>query len=302
MVSYLLIFAASFYILWKNFLKKKTDFWSTGIFTSLFIAYFVQNLTVFDMVSSYLMFFLSLAFIASLEKKENLQEAKITNLNPLIFSLIFIIFIFSFTFFVIQPTINDVNVISAIKPPPFSKEQLSLFKRTLSLSPLGKFQIRQFFVEQTLNNLYSAQLPNKNTKEEIEFLIQEMRKTIKESPLDYRSYLRLGQLLNFYSQIESNKILEAEEILKKAIEISPTNQQGYWQLSQNMLFQRKFEEALNLVEKAVKLEPKLLQSHLIVIQVAKIIGDNELVEKKIKEAIEIDPSWESEIKKILKDS
>ena len=95
------------------------------------------------------------------------------------------------------------------------------------------------------------------------------------------------------------KLARAEEILKKAIEVSPTNQQGYWALAQTKLYQGRFKEALSLAEKALSLEPKLLQSHLIVIQIAKIMGDKDLVQRKAQEAIEINPDWEADIKKIL---
>jgi len=84
---------------------------------------------------------------------------------------------------------------------------------------------------------------------------------------------------------------EAEKVLEKAIETSPTNQQGYWSLAQTRLYQGRFEDALSLAEKAVALEPNLLQSHLIVVRITQIIQDDELTERKIKEAIEINPAW-----------
>jgi putative inorganic carbon (HCO3(-)) transporter len=300
-ISYLLIFAAIFYILWKNFLKNKTDFFAPGIFTSLFVAYFVQNLTVFDMVSSYLMFFLSLAFVASFEKeKEFFRE--IREPKPPILTLIALGFLVSFTFFIILPTMSDANVILAIRAPAFSKERISFYKRSLSLSPLGKFQIRQFFAENTISAFYSAQTSSENMTEELKFLIGELEKSIKECPLDYRSYLRLGQLLNLYSQFDNSKIFEAEEILRKAIEISPKNQQGYWSLAQNMLYQGKFDEAIFLAQKAIDLEPNLESAHSILIQVALMAGKKDLAKQKFEEAIKINPNWEEDLRKILEGS
>jgi O-antigen ligase len=298
MISYLLIFVAIFYILWKNFIRKKTDFFAPGIFTSLFIAYFVQNLTVFDMVSSYLMFFLSLAFVASLEKEGEFSREFREPKFPIL-TLIALGFLFSFTFFIVLPTMSDAYVILAIKAPAFSGERISFYKKSLSLSPLGKFQIRQFFAENTISASYSIQTSAKNVTEELEFLIEELKKSIKECPLDYRSYLRLGQLLNLYSQFDNSKILEAEEILRKAIEISPKNQQGYWSLAQNMLYQGKFDEAIALVQNAVDLEPNLENAHSILIQVALIAGKKDLAKQKFEEAIKINPQWEEDLRKIL---
>jgi len=63
--AYLAFFVAAFVLLWKNFIRGKQDFWTAAIFTSALIAYFIQNLTVFDMITSFLMFILILGFISA---------------------------------------------------------------------------------------------------------------------------------------------------------------------------------------------------------------------------------------------
>ncbi|KPJ56994.1 hypothetical protein AMJ49_03055 [Parcubacteria bacterium DG_74_2] len=298
LISYFLIFVVSFYILWKNYLSNKIDFWTVGIFSSLFISYSVQNLTVFDMVSSYMMLFLSLGFIASFERKRGVSE-ETKRINPAYLILILVFFLFSFLSFVILPTIADSYTIFAIQSSPWSDQRLSLYKKVLVISPLGKFQIREFFTESALQSLISEREFNEKVKAELDFLAQELEKSVKECPVNFRSYLKLGQLYNLYSVFDSTKISEAERVSKKAIELSPANQQAYWTLAQNMLYQGKFEEAFSLVEKAVELEPNLERSHAILIEIARILGDFELAEKKIQEAIKINPEWENDLRKIL---
>jgi hypothetical protein len=296
MISYLLIFASIFYILWKNFVKNKTDFFAPGIFTSLFIAYFVQNLTVFDMVSSFMVFFLSLSFVASFEKEFEKREIK--KLNPLHLVFVLILFFVSFYEFVILPTLADGYVILAIREKVGTPERLKYFQKTLSTSPLGKFQIRQFFAENEMANLDLKNL-NENVKKEIEFLIEELKKSTKESPLDFRSFLRLGDLYNVYAFFDPAKVKEGEEILRKAIEISPKNQQGYWSLAQNLIYQGRIDEAISLAQKAVDLEPKFKNSHLILMRVLKIAGKENLAKQKFEEAIKINPDWEKDLRKTL---
>ena len=298
MISYLLIFAFSFFILWKNFILKKTDFWPAGIFTSLIIAYAVQNLTVFDMVSSYLMFFLSLAFVASFEKEKEFKE-EVKEPNKLILVLIIVLFSVSFLKFIVFPIATDIFVISAMKSPPFSEQRLSFYQKALSISHLGKFQIREFFTEVTMEAFYSTTTLNEKAVTELDFVEKELKKSILECPINYRSYLKLGQVLNLYSQFDNSKIPEAETVLKKAIELSPKNQQSLWSLAQNMLFQGKFDEAISLSQKAVDLEPDFERSHSILITVAKIAGKNDLAREKFNEAIKINPTWEEDLKKIL---
>jgi O-antigen ligase len=303
MISYLLIFLATLFVIWKNFIKKKTDFFASGIFTSLFIAYFVQNLTVFDMVSSFMVFFLCLAFVASLEKnsQKELEKKEVKKLNPGYLFFVLVLFLFSFYKFVWLPTKTDNYVILAIKERVGTQKRLEYFKKALSTSPLGKFQIRQFFAENEMANLDFKNL-NDNVKKEIEFLIEELKKNTKESPLDFRSFLRLGEIYNLYVLFDPAKIKEGEEILRKAIEISPGNQQGYWSLAQNLIYQGRIDEAISLVQRAVDLEPKLKNSHLILIRVLKIAGKEDLAKQRFEEAIKINPSWEEDLRKILNGS
>ncbi|MDI6591593.1 MAG: O-antigen ligase family protein [Patescibacteria group bacterium] len=302
-LSYLGIFFAAFYILWQKFFRKELNFWIPSIFSVVLISYLVQNLTVFDMVNSYLMFLLILGFVGGISyppRPPLAEPRRLKFLWPLIL-IILIFFSVSFSKLIIQPLQTDAYVIQALRAQTFP-ERLSLYKKTLNTSPLGKYQIRNFFSEQ-FQSLFQTEkrkeIPKKDLEAEFDFLSGELEKSIKESPLDYRSHLRLGQLYNLWVQLDPGKISLAEKVLKKAIELSPTNQQGYWSLIQTKLYQNRGQEALALAEKAVELEPKLGQSHLILVQIAKFIGDYDLAQKKIEEAIKINPAWESQLKKIL---
>jgi tetratricopeptide (TPR) repeat protein len=260
------------------------------------MAYFIQNLTVFDMVSSYLMFFLALGFIASMTvPKEMTAPEKVTSPRPWFFSVFLILFIPTFFYFIVQPLKTSYSTTAALQAPAASEERLDLYKKALESSPLGKYQIREFFGQTTLDFAQSEgvrQVPAESFKKELDFVTEELEKSTKESPLEFRAYLRLGQLYNVYAVlIDPTKLSEAERVLGQAIEVSPTNQQGYWSLAQTRIYQGRFEEALSLAEEAVALEPELLQSHVIALRIAQIIGDDELVERKIKEAIEVNPAW-----------
>jgi len=329
LLTYFGIFLSTFYLLWRSYFKKIIDpvrskslemtvlpktgisngveFWTAGIFTVLLISYSVQNLTVFDMVNSYLMLFLVLGFIVSISFK---SEGIIDKEKPVPVSrsqwliiIILVFFIFSFFKFIIQPLKTDYYVIAALISPPASEERLNYYKKTLETSPLGKYQIREFFGQTTLEFAQSEkvrEVPAENFNKEIDFVIGELEKSIKESPLDFRSHLKLGQIYNVYAVlIDQAKTSEAERVLERTIELSPTNQQGYWALAQTRLYQGRFKEAFSLVEKALALEPNLFQSHRLAIQIAKIMGDYDLAKRKAEEAIEINPDWEPELRQIL---
>jgi O-antigen ligase len=307
LLAYLGIFIAVFYLLWSRYFKEKISFWTAGIFSSLLIAYFVQNLTVFDMVSSFMMFFLVLGFVASITSQKN-EKAFIypqRSLNPLIAIIILVFFSLSFFHFVIQPFRAGHYVIEALGVEPGSPEKISLYKKTLETSPLGREQIRIFFADavtgfsRTEDGMQTKQERPENFIKKYDFLSQELEKSIKESPLDLRSHLTLGKLYTVYARLNPEKLLRAEEVLRQAIELSPINPQTYWLLAQVKLYQGDFETALYLTKKAVEIEPRIERSHFILVQVAMIIGEMELAREKAKEAIKINPDWQPALEQIL---
>ena len=292
-LSYLGIFLASFYLLWQKFSRKKISFWTFSIFSVILLAYFLQNLTVFDMVSSYLMFFLVLGFIGKKESQENLSQKKSDKeLTPFKIFLIFFIllsFVFSFVKFVFQPTMANLYFAQALRSRDLS-QKLDFFKKSLETSPLGKYQKRIFFAE-----AISKISPNKNYPldlkkkiiENFEFGTEELKKSIQDNPLDYRSYLMLGTLYLSWGAFDSSKLSLGEEILKKALKINSKNQKAYEILVNIKIRQKKYNEALKLAKKAVEIEPRSYQSHLLLFWVAKIKGDEKLAKKEFKKALRL---------------
>ena len=338
LLSYLTIFGGAILILWKQYYRKAIDFLTAGIFSSILIAYFVQNLTVFDMVSSYMIFFLTLGFIGFISSENYgpktgvdeavassppfavarvVDELRVRNnfknqakrilssfssrfARQLTALILFISLVFSLFEFVIKPLKTDFYVIKSLRAQN-SKERVSLYKKTLSFSSVGRYQVAEQLADLTLSarSGLGKTVSLEDYKAELDFISEKLEKSIKQSPLNLRGYLKLGQIYDAYVRVDPQKLSQAEMVLRRAIELSPKNQQIYWELIQNKLYQGEFNEAFSLAEKSLELEPERGQSHLIVIQVAKIMGDDELANKKAKDAIRINPSWEPKIKEII---
>ncbi len=306
-LSYLGIFASVLYILWKRYLFQRIDFLTAGLLSVILFSYFLQNLTVFDMVSSFMMFFLVLGFVGSIvSKRDSDLEEKTSSFKPWIIPIILILFILSFFYFTIQPLRSNYYLIRAFRTPDIT-ERISLYKKSLEISPLGKYQVRETIASRELGKYSQREIvesmPVEIQKQELNFISKELEKNIEESPLLFSSYLVLGKVYNTYGRIDSSKFTRAQEVLEKAIEVSPDNQQGYWALTQTKLFQGKFDEAILLSEKAVELEPKVERSNLILVEIAAIIrnltGNYDLLEEKVRVALEINPSWATNIQMIL---
>ena len=266
LLVYLSIFAISIYLLVKKYFKTK-EFWVSAIFIVFLVAYFVQNLTVFDMAVSFMMFFLVLAFIniytgtqeqdMVFQKSNSLSRGKKT-----IIALVIILMIFPFIEFVVQPARASRFIVNCIKGQGLNFNQRTDYcQKAVNTSSLGKYQVRERwaqFVIDTSHALRAEQNISFNDfRAEFLIIVEEKKKSIAEHPLCFRSHLILGHLYNSYPFVDRNYFSEAEEILARAIELSPTNQKGYQILAQTKLLQGKHQEAKDLLIKARDLEPRL---------------------------------------------
>lgn len=319
---YLLLFGFGMFVLIKKYFKEKSiSFWLLGSFIALPVAYFTQNLTVFDMPATLLLFVLLLAFYSFLERS-SLSDAKTDNLVVKRKWIVFpvgLLFVILFWQFVVGSAKTDFLIIQAVRTAPSealaedikntqgdkafssflnenSKERIAFYKQALETSPLGKYQARDFFVETSQGILrnYIKHFPQEQAKAEIDFLVEEMKKSTIESPLDYRAYLKLAQAYNLYALVGVNKLDLALEIGEKAKELSPDNQQTYWTLAQTYLYGGQTEQSIETAKQAIALQPDYLRSYTVVYEIAQMADNEEQANEIKQQAIDFNPEWESE--------
>lgn len=305
-VGYLSIFGAALWMLWKKYKDGVVDFFAAGVFTALLAAYFLQDLTVFDTVDSYLIFFLALAFIASLLGRRLAASVKIVKEKGSSFfaperrlrwyewAALGIAFLICFNNFVIGSLRADYLVVDTAKSgylktaagqiikqeaKPFgSNERLNSYQDTLAASPMGKYQISEFFGQVFLQALQdkTREIPADRQIKEFNYLTDLLGKNIREDPLDYKARVILGGLYTFWGLIDNSKYALAEATLQDAIKLAPSDQEGYWNLAQTKLFEMQIDDALSLAHQALALEPDHPKSQTMVFQIESIkkkIGD-----------------------------
>jgi O-antigen ligase len=269
LLAYLSIFAAAFYALCKIRFWSKAGTAETAIFTSLLLAYFLQNLTVFDMVVSYTMWFAVLGFIASLySSRRDVEKIRPLPLGLKPWFVAGVIFVICFCAFATGPLATDHGVAEAVMEPYGSPQRLQMYEQTLASSPMGKYQIRIFFAQQWLAAIsdknVAAELSKEHIEGEFSYIAGELEKSRKESGLDFQSRLELGRVYNAWAVFDRSKISLAEEVLKEALLLSPRNQQAYWELAQTMVDQGRINDALLLAQQAYDLYPQNAQAKTVV--------------------------------------
>lgn len=302
LLAYLGMFVVMFLVLIKKYFKEKSiSFWTFSIFTALFVGYFVQNLTVFDMIASLMMFILTVSFIGFLATKDKPERQANKQVKPWVVIVLLVVFLLTFFEFVIQPYRTGAFVIQAvISPNP--NERIEYYKKTFESSLAGKYQIRDFFAQEAqkfIKDGIDNSIPRELAVKELDFITDELKKTREESPLDFRATLKLAQVYNVYALVDGRVLSEAEKYGQEALELSPTNQQAFWTLAQTKVYLKDFETALDLAMQAVDLEVEWLNSYKVAVQIAQKAGKEDKVEEIIQRATEINPEWASKFDDII---
>lgn len=309
LLSYLSIFGIAMFALFKQIINlTRKDLVKSfhmevlvalALITLLFV-YFLQNFWVFDMISSYIMFFATLALIGFLVyTKDKQNQMRLVPLPAFSGGLLIILTIFALFYGNIQPARVSKEIINGLA---YGVEQsIAAFQKAMNLSPIAQFEVPERFSARLNELTFKPDQSPQAILAGFESAEQEFEKVVSENLKDTRMMMFLARHFNNFFRItgREEKLALAEGVLREAIELSSGNQQLYWELAQTKLYQQEFEEALALAEKAIDMEPRLLDSHLIAIQIAKIMGNDELVRQKINEAISINPEWEPRLKEIL---
>jgi len=310
LLSYLSIFVVAIFRLIKLFKKQPSLFTISLILITLLLVYFWQNLWAFDMISSYVMFFLTLAFIYYLTStpQPTLALEKIKTKPRTIFfswpSIIFLIFltILFFCFGNLQ-SLRAARLITLGSAASSVEQSMSFFEKALQTSAMAKFETPERMsskLEQLIIRATSSE-GQQSLIRGFELTEDEFKNTLQTNQQDFRLYLSLGKhYLNFYQLTnDATKLNLAEEALLKAKELSPLNQQVYWWLARLRVLQGRPDEALIFSNQAIDLEPNFLTSHLMAITIAILTHNNNLVIQQIQRALEVNPLWEEQIKQFL---
>jgi len=296
LLSYFSFLFFACYILWKDYIQKRLGFWAPAVFTSLLVAHFVQNLTVFDMPASFLMLFLVLGFSGAVAQPLLSKDDQRKRGSGVFLVVAIIIFLFTFSSFVYKPSKVSFGLINVMMADTQAKKEVA-YEQVFNSSPIGKYQARTHLAGELTKN---AEQGSRYFLGEFDIIIRELEKSIESSPLDYFSHLALGKVYNSYGTITGgDSIVKAEKVLERALELSPFKQAGYWELARSKVLLGKYDECIALVEKSVELEPMLDYSHIYLVNIAKIIDDIDLAIEKAKEAVEILPDLRPRLEEIL---
>lgn len=271
LLSYLSLFIIAFYMLWVKFKSDNGKYKNIyALMIIMLVMYIMQNIFVFDTPTTYLMFFLSFAFINYLlvfkEQEEILEKKNIVrqNINPAILIIIFLFISSSIYVFNIRPILANSTAIQALSSSRNSDVNFTLlkFKEALDYNTYQNIEISQQlinFANLVIQN--SDKIPKEKSHEVVEYTVESLNKIIDKHPLNVRYHYFLMMFYNSARKFDasySDKILELGD---EAIKLSPTRPHLYFQMAEAKISQQKINESIELYEKGISFNNKPVYLH-----------------------------------------
>lgn len=311
LLSYLGLFFALIYVLWKKTVLNKGnvlyDILEKSVITGLLVAYFVHNFFIFDNLASYILFFVLLAYVnqqssaaggaaavgeSVISKFENRFGGMMD--NSLARTGIILVAVLAFGYVsnnaVYKPYMAGRSLIDALQlsQPEASKvlgaeatspkNILALFKQALAYDTFANTEIRERLAETVptiINGSKDAEVVSGFTT----LVAGEYQKAIKETPTDPRPYVFLSMYLQKFGLYK-----EAELYMDQALVLSPNKQSFLYQKGITQVSLTQYASATETFKKAYDLEPTSSESRVLyalsliydgrVSEARKLLGDD----------------------------
>jgi O-antigen ligase/tetratricopeptide (TPR) repeat protein len=297
-LSYLSIFICAFLVLMfgsRTSKHSKESQASVSFLPSLalggcLVAYFIQNIFIFDFHESYLMFFLTLAFISSLYSKEkflgfrsqddkkkdvilsinegSLANARFTNKwqffsdysfrmgKALLIIAIICAVIFSTTQWVIKPYLVSKGImrVGFLMSQGKGEEAYQELKKLINSPSFLKEDI--IIGDTKIYNLYNSRIEEEDKKKIVETLALEAEKLAPERPWRFSLITTKQELEMMCSQWDKNWLAKMEETTKMMLDKFPYFPQTYLFAAKFYLVNGETEKGIEAAQKAIFIDPK----------------------------------------------
>jgi len=304
--AYIMVFGAALWLLWK---KRKEITLASIILIALLGSYFLQNFMLFDMPTSYLMFFLSLGLVAysvadatTATNQTNVPLQKRNKQNKAFFGYIawLLTFIFILTLWngnlkplsASQKSIEGQQIFSAKnKTDNLFKAGLDKFKESTEKKVFTNPETRKTMSQVVLSTNEITQYSSQVKLDGFKFTASQLEQGINEMPyfLDY--YLNLADIYNTLGAQDQTYYSKAESAIDKAIELYPNVPYIYYKLAVNRLVVGDYAKAVETSQKALALNSNLAQSNWYLGVSQFYAGNIEAAKEATQKALELGYSY-----------
>src|SRR3989338_6565056 len=275
------------FYLWRRSLKKEkgseapADFYQSLSKLLLFLiiaAYFIQNLFVFDHLTTHISLLLSLSFLSftfadRIYLERHLQPAR--NLVVL-FLISASLLVPAFYYGSYKPALASRDVIKALifEYADNADRAVNYYRQALSHGTYGNQEIRIMYAT-FFGNVLSATANAEFWQSAVQDVKQELTKQLQEQPDNVVNYLVAMRFNNAARVIDRSILSQNFDLFEKAKELSPARSHLYYEIGYTQLYlgadykkegnevlaQGFFGDAINNFKRALDLAPKVIEAN-----------------------------------------
>ncbi len=266
-LAYMGILVAAAHLVWQQYRHRRLSFETSLLVSALLAAYFLQNLFVFDNITTYIGFFSILAFLHHTATADSPGEEK---RHPAIAdsrkiaaisgsAMLFAACFYSFTY---RPLSANISLLEAIqlqstdvqgmKPADLElllRRIFAAYQKALSVNSFGNGEVTEQFIRFSLAAGGVQGIDAGFKDQALRAAMQAAQNLAAQNSQDARAQLFLA---NFYSNVGLRK--EALDTLEKALSLSPKKQQIYFEIADIHFQAGEYDKAIEISKKAYELE------------------------------------------------
>jgi Flp pilus assembly protein TadD len=296
LLSYLSLFAIALYLIFK--VRGDLSAKERVLLLGALVTYFVHNTLVFDNLTSYLLFFMLLAFISRRTEGTNqkVEHKNMSEYQAVLEPVAVVLTLVVFWFAVYKPYVANTTLIKAIDVgrltakmplPEVLATQQSYFQSALDLDSFGSQEVREQLLS-FMSRLVTFN-PNLGTPEAQAKYLEALQKSvaftdkvIQEAPAGDKEDVRELSIYGAYFNAKKD-FANAETYLGKAHTLSPKKQLITFDLISAYIGQKKYAEAYNVALENYLYRPQVTNSAIILGAMSAYVGKEEATAKLFAE-------------------
>lgn len=269
--------------LWLAYKKETLSFYQVIVLESLLIAYFLQNLFVFDNLQTYILSFMFFAFSNFLAYGEaRFGEAKEVKINSKGLPItqgaliaLFIVWLPLAYFLHVKPVLASQSLIQALMYQGAGKlpETEAALDKALSYNSFGSGETIEQMASMSGSIAGNPQFSPADVRKHLDKTISGLEKLTSGDHPDAKHLLFLGSVANSGAAVDANYLQVGIAALNRGLALSPTKQQIYFELGSSYLIIGDTHKAVSVLQKAVDLDPTFPQAYFNLMLASIFAGD-----------------------------